>query len=421
MKYISRIITFGFIVVLSGAFPKSYAQTHNTGASLTEIANLVGISEWHAAGVYGQGVKIGILDVGFADIDSTGIPYIAPEEQNDFILNNAPTNHGTLVVETIHYLAPQAELYIYQLQPDERNIINGVDWLITQDVDVVNFSAITLNIPMDGTNFLAQQMGRLVDFTDTVVVSAAGNFGYSFLQDTFRDTNNDGWHEFNTGTPYIEATALLTTPYSQTNLRWQDDYTSATIDLDLYIFGANGELIDAGIEVQQGGEADWSHEDVLHPTVATTPIYIAIKAKSIGQVPSETRFYLFANDKRLNRWSETGSIAAPADSPKVLAVGGLDTEIEIWLRSGRGPTWDGRIKPDLVAPVRVELSNTLFMGTSASTTIVTASVAILRSALTDLTEAQIRAWFQNNAIDLGQTGADNIYGYGRLYMPPPAR
>lgn len=47
---------------------------------------------------------------------------------------------------------------------------------------------------------------------------------------------------------------------------------------------------------------------------------------------------------------ESATLAAPADHERVIAVGAVEPTLEIAGFSSRGPTADGRIKPDLVAP-----------------------------------------------------------------------
>ena len=50
-----------------------------------------------------------------------------------------------------------------------------------------------------------------------------------------------------------------------------------------------------------------------------------------------------------NEGPSASSIWPPSDSPHVLSVGAVDTQQEIAYFSGRGPTYDGRIKPNIVA------------------------------------------------------------------------
>jgi len=391
-------------------------QPTRAQAPLDIVLEYTGISAWHAAGIQGAGVKIGIIDLGFAGIDRFAAGYT-----HETPLTNALTDHGALVYEVLLAAAPQAEFYLFQLNPGGRNIAEAVDWMIAQGVDVVNYSASTLDIPLDGTNYQAQQLGRLAD-ADILTVVAMGNHGNSFLSEAFKDTDGDGWHEFDWGYEYLWAVPLLTEPFGEAHLRWQDTYTSALLDLDLYIYTENQQaILGASTAVQAGGAADWSYEDAFYPTQAGVPIHIRVRAKIPGAVPDGTLFYLYVDDSTLGATTPQGSLNAPADSPKVLAVGAIEANESVWARSSRGPTWDGRIKPDLVAPTRLQLMqhDQVFSGTSASTPLVSGAAALARGAFPQLSEAQVRQWLLNNAIDLGEPGADNTFGYGRLWLPAP--
>lgn len=80
----------------------------------------------------------------------------------------------------------------------------------------------------------------------------------------------------------------------------------------------------------------------------------------------------------------------------------------------------GLIKPDLCAPGSGTLSTALgggylaFSGTSAATPHVAGAMAILLSADSTLTPAEMDMILQTTAADLGDPGKDNLFGAGRL-------
>lgn len=387
------------------------------------IRESLGVAAWHQAEYRGQGVNIGIIDVGFA-----GIAEYAPDAQSPAhspieTLNTGPSAHGTWVYEVLAQIAPDADYFLFALDPNGRNLTQAVDFMLANQVQVVNYSASTLDIPLDGTNFQAQQMGRLAD-ANIVVVTSAGNHGVGYLADTFRDHNNDGWHEFEGGYAALWANPLINASFGETHLRWQDDYTSAQLDLDLYILTPGGEALwDASTDVQKGRSADWPYEDAFYPITAGQPFSIAIRAKHVGSVPEGTPFYLYADQTQLDPdyASPLGSLTAPADSPKVLAVGAIDADWELWWRSSRGPTWDGRIKPDIVSFTGLPLTSLgdYFIGTSASSPLVAGMVALVRQRWPALTEAEVRHWLLEHPQDLGDPGPDNLFGYGAAWLPAP--
>ena len=92
--------------------------------------------------------------------------------------------------------------------------------------------------------------------------------------------------------------------------------------------------------------------------------------------------------------------------------------------SSRGPTQDGRIKPDVIGPgVRVtsaaanapstDLYDT-FSGTSMATPFVAAVALLMLDADSSLPPAEVKSTLMSTAIDWGPPGVDIDYGAGRL-------
>lgn len=391
------------------------------GIPLDAVREYTGIQAWHAAGFKGQGVRVGIIDRGFAGIDQLEAAVTFPDYMDTAAIYNAYTNHGTLVYRVFYEMAPEAEYFLFQLNPSGKNISEAVDWMLLQGVDVVNYSVTVLEVPFNGDNHQSREMARLAQ-NDVVIVAAAGNYGLSFVTDTYKDADGDGWHEFEWGYESMWAAPIFTSPFGEAHLRWQDVYTSAQIDLDLYVIASDGQtVLEASTKVQKGESADWPYEDSFYPTTAGVPIYVAVRAKVPGTIPEGTTFYLYLEDTTLGDPTLTGSIVAPGDSADVLTVGSIEANESLWQRSSRGPTWDGRAKPDLVAPTRLQLSNSeeVVLGTSVSSPIVAAAAVLVRQSHPDWSQMEIRDFLTRNALDLGEPGPDSFFGYGRLYLPPP--
>ncbi|MCB4790546.1 MAG: S8 family serine peptidase [Elusimicrobia bacterium] len=121
------------------------------------------------------------------------------------------------------------------------------------------------------------------------------------------------------------------------------------------------------------------------------------------------------------------SILAPADSTGAFAVGAVDyknyTTGPQESFSSQGPTNDGRIKPDIAAPDGVDTfsygAGSSF-GTSFAAPHVAGAACLLLSFNSKLKPGDLEKNLQTNAIDMGSAGKDNIYGYGRLNLPPTA-
>jgi subtilisin family serine protease len=118
-----------------------------------------------------------------------------------------------------------------------------------------------------------------------------------------------------------------------------------------------------------------------------------------------------------------GTLNAPADVDGVIAVGAIDKKGYLSSFSSIGPTWDGRIKPDCVAPgegIVVPVFNppgsysTGFTGTSYSTPLVSGIIAlIIQSSKEKITSTILVQKLLNNChFSPGQDTIDNRYGYG---------
>ena len=127
-----------------------------------------------------------------------------------------------------------------------------------------------------------------------------------------------------------------------------------------------------------------------------------------------------------------GSVTEPGSSSFALAVGAV-----CWKTSGleafssRGPTIDGRMKPDLTAPDWVSSfsygpfsgcgADTGFAGTSAAAPHVAAAAALVKGANPSFGPNELQAYLESHAIDLGVPGRDGTYGAGKLALGPSPR
>ena len=119
-----------------------------------------------------------------------------------------------------------------------------------------------------------------------------------------------------------------------------------------------------------------------------------------------------------NQGPSPGTVAAPADAFDILAVGAVNSFESIATFSSRGPTYDGRLKPEVSAMGVSDycangLNDSAFTyksGTSFSCPLVAGAAAVLLSARPDLTPWQVRKILMKSA-DRADS-ADNDYGWG---------
>lgn len=118
------------------------------------------------------------------------------------------------------------------------------------------------------------------------------------------------------------------------------------------------------------------------------------------------------------------SIVIPGDAEKVITVGAIDNRGAIFERSSRGPAPNGEIKPDIVT-LGVDIVSALsgtrdqyssMSGTSMAVPQVSGAAALLVESNPGLKPSDVKRLLLKTADDLGQTGPDNIYGYGALNL-----
>ncbi len=95
----------------------------------------------------------------------------------------------------------------------------------------------------------------------------------------------------------------------------------------------------------------------------------------------------------------------------VLVVGAIDSLGQVPVFSSKGPTYDGRIKPDLVAFGHD--------GSSGAAALVSGTAALLQQVYRDLWDTLppsdwVRAILLNSAVDIGPLGPDYAAGFGNL-------
>jgi hypothetical protein len=121
-----------------------------------------------------------------------------------------------------------------------------------------------------------------------------------------------------------------------------------------------------------------------------------------------------------------GSVPNKSDAGGgVISVGAVDwlTPHAVEFFSSRGPTRDGRLKPEIVAPDGVSTSVpglSPFFGTSAAAPHAAGVAALLLSRNPGLTPSQLSDQLKGTAVDLGSPGPDNTFGFGRVDAFPAA-
>jgi len=403
--------------VVSVSLPDfSFPCTQSQGLELIEA------DEWHTAGLNGTGLKIGVLDSGFA-----GYASLLGTELPGSVATRWPISggsgtsvHGTACAEIVHDLAPGASLYLarYDGSVDWQT---AAQWLIDQEVDVISCSIGWLGTgPRDGTSYICAPIEAARD-AGILWSQSSGNSAQRHWMGPWNDTDIDGVHDFGTPSQPDESNAIGLNAGSEIyiSLTWDDTWGSAANDYDLLVFYGDDEAPYVWSENDQAGGFPAPHESIQFTAPWSGWYHIVVVE---WETSRDCVLELFTTASTLQYQVAAGSITDNAASPDALTVGAVDwaspNELETF--SSRGPTVDERIKPDMVAPDRVDTETYgagSFAGTSAAAPHVAAAAALVKEAYPSYWADEIQAFLENNAVDLGTPGRDNLYGSGRLLLP----
>ena len=409
-------------------------------AVVTEARAAMGMQAFDAAGDAGQGVRVAVVDLGFSGWEALRGTELPANTYFKSFLNSGssyvPTEHGTAVAEIIHDVAPQAEIYLLQIA-ETADLVQAVDWCIDNSVHVANMSLAFIGGPRDGTGYQAEQVNRAVD-AGVIWVCSAGNEAATHWQGIWRDDNANGVLDVG---PNREVVAFTypgpTGSYATvlTQLVWDLWPSTSGLSFDLEIY--RDSLRTQPMAASNGFPSlSLAHRMVVLEGIAAGRYYISVVHR-FGAIPAGLRFDLYLDNNIAHQVAPAdpaGSLVSPADARGAVAVGAYDFSVAtpgaspVRTYSSRGPTWDGRLKPELVAGDGVSTQTygpRGFFGTSASSPHVAGAAAVLSGATVSgglftyiwSVEDFLRL-LSVNSIDFGTPGLDNVYGRGGLVLPP---
>jgi subtilisin family serine protease len=189
----------------------------------------------------------------------------------------------------------------------------------------------------------------------------------------------------------------------------EDIWSETPIEEDNWVAGMEwADSIGADVISSSLGYIDWYDYSDLDGNTAITSIAADIAAG---------RGVVVCNAMG-NSGPDSGSLIAPADADSILACGAVGIDGSIVLFSSRGPTYDGRIKPEVCARgiftycASSADTNSYVQehGTSLSTPLVGGCAAVLLSAHPDWAPVKIREALTMTASNA--TTPNNDYGWG---------
>ena len=393
-----------------------------------------GANVWHEAGITGQGVKIGVVDIGFEAFSSlmgTTLPStvqvrcytdvgVPSSVQADCENGSA---HGTAVTEALFDIAPGATYFI--ANPWSAGDLKAtVEWMIANNVDVINQSVGWIwDGPGDGTSPYSVSPLRTVDMaveSGVTWVNSAGNSADRTWFGSFSNKNDsDYWHSFE-GEDECNTVELEAGERIRVQLRWDSRWGGATRDLDIYIyllpFGGGADDALALSENEQSGGIDHAPYEYFSFTPDTDGNYCLAIRHYGGSQPSWIQLQIWGGDT-LEYHTSNGSIVNPSESANagLLAVGaaGWDNPDVVRPFSSRGPAPDGRIKPDVVGAdgTYSDAYGERWVGTSLASPHVAGLAALVQQRFPEHTPDQVAGYIKQQAEPRGPV-PNNTWGYG---------
>ena len=412
-------------------------QTAYGDAVVSQGVDRTGASALSDAAADGAGIRIAVLDLGFgtamAALQAGGeLPPPARLVQQSFdpaagiYGTNAYgnlTDHGQLVAQTVYDYAPRATyLFVNYHTPDD--FVAAVDWLATQRVDIVVHSNNFLEGPFDGTSAPARAVDRAAS-AGILWFNSAGNYGEKHWGGPWVDNDGDRVLDWPGVQPWIlehEANQALTF-----HLSWTNPVGAAKSDLDLVLEQRQADGGWKAIATSSDRQAEGAvPAERLNGIRSQVGGQFRLRAILVSGPPPTGVVTLYSREDDIVSWSGSslGSVPTPADSAGSISIGAIDWRGNTLARySSRGPTADGRLKPEIAAPTGTRLANvvgdardvggTSIAAPNAAGATALALGAMRRSGLRP-TVAEMRALLAEDALDLGEPGPDPEFGAGRI-------
>jgi len=397
---------------------------------------------------------------------------------------------GTALLEIIHDLAPGAKLSFANFDTDLA-FNQAVNFLAASN-DVVVDDIGFFGEPYDGTSGVSRNTAAALnnpDFPIRAYFTSGGNDADEHYLGTYTSSGVDGTtisgianpgrlHLFQRTADTIDALGLGPQPYNVISLpqngevviflSWNDPFGASSNNYDLYLVQqSTGRVVASSTDVQNGrqdpvesidfvnrGAQDFFRIVVQNVRDAAQPRDLNIFSFQPECAPSGPQVLAPPRHERHNFNTATRSVSAQSDAGGgVVSVGAicsasanaanffsnrvpdescLDTSnrtAEFF--SSRGPTLDGRQKPDIAAIDGVSITGagsfgTTFFGTSAAAPHAAGIAALLlqgapcllnRSASTIAAAAArgtVRNLLLGRAVRIGTDTPDNVFGAGRV-------
>jgi len=461
---------------------KHVGSVTTEGYSAMGIDRFVNRPEFIGTNVTGKGIKVGVISsaIYLADKSSelgdlpttetlgniknifggvtywsfrtnpfTGQPYGANPTGIITYWAGTTDEEGTAMLEIIHDIVPDARLYFSNFDTDlEMNM--SKDWLRGQGCDVITDDIGFYGAgPYDGTSEVSLGSTRQVE-NGVAYYTSVGNEAEEHWWGYFYDPDANNFQNFSLHDETIEVSVPPDGALS-VFLTWDETWGSSGYDIDLYIL--DPDLLNITFPITfstnlQSGDGDPEEScGVVNYSSDPQTVSIVITRKTIPNKPYDDANHPMRMNLHIlggtilenNHIVANGSISNNSDAGGgVISVGAIDVTTRlrnlVEYFSSRGPTWDGRLKPEISCFDRTSGGLALwgtnfrtFAGTSCAAPHAAAVAALIKGYKVSVGDTSflnpwppkavvdnINAAIFQGADDMYTAGPDYLSGYGRI-------
>ncbi|WP_423999599.1 S8 family serine peptidase [Haloarcula salina] len=387
----------------AGASPATSDRSTADGASNGRFATL------HAAGVTGENVSVGVVDPTGFDVRRGGLRAHVAETRafGPRALRAGDDDHGTAAARVLARTAPDADLYLARVDGVD-SYRRAVDWLLAEGVDVVVAPVAFYGQPGDGTGAVARATTRAAN-EGVVFVAPTGNLADSHWSGRYdAETAANGTVLFanDSRRNFVRGDTEMTVWLSWDRDGRDEDYTAE-------LYRTNG-TVSRLVARSQPYRADAVPNERIVADVEPGSYYLVVRGPA---EPTGTRVRLVSPTHEFQHAVADGSVVAPGTARGAVTVGAYNSRVDrVEPYSSRGPTADGRVGVDLVAPDRrfADASASGFVGSSAAAPYVGGVAALLLDAEPSLSPRRAALLLELTARDVGRPGIDTATGHGEV-------